>query len=420
MALPQRTQPQGPLHGPGRWRPSRSANLRATWAGPRFVAVALLGLALLPGTASAGVVAIQGSTIVFSGESGIDQIAVSDTGLTIRFTPNGGASLGPGPGCDLNLDGESVDCSKSGVTSIALNLDASPDVASVSAGVALPVIFDGGAGADTLTGGGGTDAFFGGAGADVIEARDGRAERISCGADADEARNDFVDTVSGCEHAMLPSLVLAPGTASHAVGEAQALTATLTDSGGRPVQGFQIVFVVAGANPATAARTTDAAGRAGFSYVGRALGTDTVTACFDVNRNRRCDSEERAAAATVGWVPLSPEQVVSQPTVIVKKPPSVRRSRVVRIVLKGGFRPPPGFSRSRVCHGRVFVTLKRKRVVLAFKSVRLNRRCRWRTVLRVRRTRVKNARRLRYTARFGGNERLAAVEQTRTIKVLRK
>src|SRR4051794_1229500 len=60
-------------------------------------------------------------------------------------------------------------------------------------------VLAGGAGDDTLTGGAGNDAFFGESGKDIVEARDGVPERIACGADDDQARNDFTDILAECE-----------------------------------------------------------------------------------------------------------------------------------------------------------------------------------------------------------------------------
>ena len=57
----------------------------------------------------------------------------------------------------------------------------------------------GGAGNDTLTGGGGIDEYFGEAGNDTIHAKDGIAERISCGAGNDGVDNDFIDIIAECE-----------------------------------------------------------------------------------------------------------------------------------------------------------------------------------------------------------------------------
>ena len=59
----------------------------------------------------------------------------------------------------------------------------------------------GGSGNDTLDGHGGVDDYFGQAGNDTIEALDGNAERMSCGADSDLVRNDFIDIIAECEGA---------------------------------------------------------------------------------------------------------------------------------------------------------------------------------------------------------------------------
>jgi hypothetical protein len=60
-------------------------------------------------------------------------------------------------------------------------------------------VLAGGEGNDTLNGQGGVDDYFGEGGDDTIEARDGAAERISCGAGNDQANNDFIDIIAECE-----------------------------------------------------------------------------------------------------------------------------------------------------------------------------------------------------------------------------
>lgn len=62
-----------------------------------------------------------------------------------------------------------------------------------------PDRLSGGAGADRLLGKGSTDRFSGGAGNDRFEARDGRAEKVSCGRGRDRGRFDGRDKLSGCE-----------------------------------------------------------------------------------------------------------------------------------------------------------------------------------------------------------------------------
>ncbi len=63
-------------------------------------------------------------------------------------------------------------------------------------------VLAGGPGSDSLTGAGGVDDFFGETGDDTIEARDGTAERISCGAGNDQAANDFIDIIAECERGL--------------------------------------------------------------------------------------------------------------------------------------------------------------------------------------------------------------------------
>jgi hypothetical protein len=160
-----------------------------------FATVAITLLA--PGVAAAGTFTITGSTIVYNGDAGVDQIAGFDTGDTIRFTRFGGVALDGE--CAVGPGGQWVDCSKDGISSVVLDLGGNDDVATVSASITLPVVFLGGAGNDGLFGGGGLDIFDGGAGDDNIISRDGRPEQVSCGADNDTAISDDGDARSSCE-----------------------------------------------------------------------------------------------------------------------------------------------------------------------------------------------------------------------------
>jgi Putative metal-binding motif len=160
---------------------------------------AVASLLLAPAVASAGTFGVQGSTLVYTGEDGVDQIAGFDTGTSIRFTRFGGVALGGGPGCSVSADAQSVDCPKGAITRVQLNLGGGDDVAAVSANVTVPVSFDGGDGNDGLFGGGGTDGFAGGSGNDNIVSRDGKAEQVDCGAGLDTAISDDADSRSSCE-----------------------------------------------------------------------------------------------------------------------------------------------------------------------------------------------------------------------------
>jgi hypothetical protein len=66
-------------------------------------------------------------------------------------------------------------------------------------GGAGPDVLAGGAGNDDLNGLGGVDDYFGELDNDTIEATDGNAERISCGAGTDSVHNDFTDIIAECE-----------------------------------------------------------------------------------------------------------------------------------------------------------------------------------------------------------------------------
>jgi hypothetical protein len=167
-------------------------------AAPAVCAAAAV-LLLIPGAAAAGTFQVQGTTIVYTGEDGVDEIAGFDTGTSLRFTRFGGVSLGPGPGCTVSPDAQSVDCLKANVSSVLLNLAGGDDVAAVSSNVKVPVIFNGGNGNDGLFGGGGIDIFDGGAGNDNIVSRDGRAEQVNCGSGLDTAISDDADSRSSCE-----------------------------------------------------------------------------------------------------------------------------------------------------------------------------------------------------------------------------
>jgi len=163
-------------------------------------AAALASALLLPAVAGAGTFSVAGSTLVYNADPGdVDQISGFDTGTSFRFTRFGGAAIGPGAGCTVSPNGQTVDCSKTGVSLVVLALGDQNDVAAVSANVTVPVRFDGGDGNDGLFGGGGTDAFLGGAGNDNVVSRDGRAESVDCGPGLDTAISDDADTRTSCE-----------------------------------------------------------------------------------------------------------------------------------------------------------------------------------------------------------------------------
>jgi hypothetical protein len=181
----------------------------------RSLAIAAVGLALLPATALGASVKRDAETgvltIVDRDDAFIDDNIVVERigaidevrGATLTNDTAGGCSGATVIQCPLS-------------TSIAVNLGggndrfraiALPVPISVAGGPGNddigtsggPDVLAGGPGDDILQGNSGVDDYFGESGNDTIRARDGRAERISCGADTDEANNDFIDIIAECE-----------------------------------------------------------------------------------------------------------------------------------------------------------------------------------------------------------------------------
>jgi hypothetical protein len=162
---------------------------------------AVLASLLVPATAGAvGTFTVQNGRVLFTGNADEqDKIAGFDTGSHIRFIRFGGVNIGGGAGCVISNDGQAADCDKTGVVAVELNLNGGDDVASVSADVKFPVIFNGGNGNDGLFGGGGLDTFDGGPGNDNVVARDGRVEEVNCATGNDTAITDDADNRVSCE-----------------------------------------------------------------------------------------------------------------------------------------------------------------------------------------------------------------------------
>jgi hypothetical protein len=159
------------------------------------IAVALVA----PAAASAGTLSISGRTIVYADAGGTqDSVAGYRAGDFLRVTKYGEADIQQDAGCD-KIDDDTVQCPLGAADGIEFNLGAGNDVASVSADIGLPVVFNGGSGNDGLFGGGGRDTFIGGLGDDNVVSRDGQAEFLDCGDGNDTAISDDADTRVSCE-----------------------------------------------------------------------------------------------------------------------------------------------------------------------------------------------------------------------------
>ena len=186
-------------------------------------ALASLTLAGIAGPAAAAPTPAERTEMVSSvmryssGEAQEDWVTITAGGtahpggtvLTEERSPSGTI----GPGCAAISGQPAAVCG--GVASIQVYpLDQADRVV---VDVAIPATVDGGDGDDTITGGSKGDSLTGGLGADTIEgrggydivsagagndtvhARDGLAEWVDCGADADVVYADTSDWVAGCE-----------------------------------------------------------------------------------------------------------------------------------------------------------------------------------------------------------------------------
>jgi Putative metal-binding motif/RTX calcium-binding nonapeptide repeat (4 copies) len=196
--------------------------------------VAVLLLALLPATALGDAdVELEGNIISIEGDDLPDDLSISTnadgdhvitpTGTLLTnnaadCVPAGGALTCSGTSFSIVLAG-GVDklTVNSATIPVGADLGSEDDTFTASNNVTATLSIAGGLGVDRLTGGGGGDVlaggdgndtligqggvddYFGEEGNDTIEARDGLAERISCGAGADQARNDFTDIIAECE-----------------------------------------------------------------------------------------------------------------------------------------------------------------------------------------------------------------------------
>jgi hypothetical protein len=97
-------------------------------------------------------------------------------------------------------------------------------------------------------------------------------------------------------------LSLSPASPANPLGTPQTATAHLTDWGGNNIPAAPVTFTVTGANPTTGAVTTDMGGNATFTYTGTALGSDSITACYEPS-GPPCVALD---SATTTWVKANP------------------------------------------------------------------------------------------------------------------
>jgi len=89
-------------------------------------------------------------------------------------------------------------------------------------------------------------------------------------------------------------ILLSPSTATNLLGAEHALTATVQDNAGKPMEGVEVTFeITSGPNVGlNGMDTTDKDGKAHFFYVGNDTGTDIIVAKFMNSKQEWVTSNE--------------------------------------------------------------------------------------------------------------------------------
>jgi hypothetical protein len=334
-----------------------------------------------------------------SGGTGADRL-IGGTGIDTGFyvataaAPAPSVSLDgvandgvPGEGDDFALDIEDVDLG--GLLGVV------PSASSLSGSAAANVLTTAG-GNDTVSGGLGNDTIDSGAGDDAIDARDGFADRVTCGPGTDVVSADTLDVVSAsCEAVNVtdvgnalddrPPTVAWTAPASGAkLGAAATLSANASDDRGVALVRFlddDRVICEDSAAPFTCA----------YEPRGDDVGRDTLTVVA-------VDSSGQTASA---------QRVVSVNRFKIAVVLSVR-PRGATYTAGGRVERPANVTRAQACKGTVTVKMKARGKTLATKKGKLTSRC----TFSVRGFRSK-ASKLRFSASFAGNDYL--LPRSRTV-----
>ena len=92
----------------------------------------------------------------------------------------------------------------------------------------------------------------------------------------------------------------------------------------------------------------------------------------------------------------------------------------VRVTIKGSITPPAGIDRAQACKGTVVMSIKKvkgKGQYVGQRNTKLKSDCSFRKVIRIRRSKLKGARRIKVTARFVKNAVLSSKSKTFIVKV---
>ena len=340
----------------------------------------------------------------WNGGDGIDTISYSsnsyddDSPLAVNVTADGQANDGlAGEADNVNADVEDI------FVSGDFNVDDDGD-ATVLGGPGINSINTAG-GNDTVDGGAGNDFVSTDGGDDTINARDGFADRVTCGPDVDTANVDQFDQVAAdCETVNRATVANAndvPEDAAPAVSWVSPASGTTLSN--------------RNANTLTVNASDDRGiARVVFLDDERIVCTDTVApyTCEyrpqgdDVGRNTlvavAIDTAQQTATAVRS---VRVNRFVGRLTSRVR--PRRDTTDPYRFTTTGRLNLPTGVTRAQGCKGRVSVQVKAGKKTVSTRRVRLRSDCTYRSRVTFTIPRRLNPERLQVVARFLGNEVMA-------------
>jgi hypothetical protein len=333
-----------------------------------------------------------------AGGSGIDSVAYAGTPLTVTLDDVAGDGTA-NEGDNVHSDVEDVSADPGAGGTATLTGSASGNVLSI------------GTGGGAITGGAGSDTLSGGPAADTIDARDGFADRVSCGAGTDTVKADQLDQVAAdCENVTTEPVIggaddrppavtwAAPGSGAElSADDATTLAVSATDDHGvARVQFYDDDRLVC--DDTLAPYTCAYAPRGGD------VGRDTLIA-------RAVDTADQSASAvqaiTVGRF--------ASKAFTLKLGPSRDKFAPYRFTATGKLTLPPQVAPTQGCSGgQVTITAKAGKTTVATRHATLSRHCEYKLKLSFAHRRGS---RLRITARFDGNDVMKArTATTRTAR----
>jgi Ca2+-binding RTX toxin-like protein len=372
---------------------------------------------LLGGSGDDGMSTGSGADSV-SGGSGLDNIDISSFGeaptasgpLTVSITLDGLANDGvPGQGANVGGDVENASAS-----SFYLPLAGDAQYGSVSVtGDAGANDLRGYAGADTITGGAGNDRLFGDAGNDTLNARDGFADVVSCGAGVDTAVVDTLDSVSDtCEN-------VSTADVGNANEDKPPTVAWVSPASGAKLVGSKVATL-------TVTATDDkAVAKVVFMDDASVICTDTVapyTCAYqpkgtDLGRNTLTATSYDAAGQTASSVRPVVVTRFSPKKLSLKVSPTKDKSASYTFTASGALTRSTTVSKTLNCTGSVKVSIKAGSKTLKSKTVRLSKSCKYKATLSLpTRSGFPSNGKLKLRAVFAGNTTIAGKNSsTKTV-----